>query len=206
MLTLHFAPNTCALATLIVQEEFGLDYRLEPIDFGAGQQRSPAFLALNPKGRTPVLATPQGALSETPALLDYLARLAGDLLPADPFDQTRRIAFSGYLCATVHVAHAHRMRGYRWADDPAAWRAMQARVPASVAEAFAVVEDWLAPGPLVMGETYSIGDPYLFTLAKWLEADGVDPGRLPRVLSHRASVGARPAVQRSLALVEQLRR
>lgn len=206
MLTLHFAPNTCALATLIVLEELGLDYRLEPVDFAVEQQRSPAFLALNPKGRAPVLVTPQGPLTETPALLDYLARLAGALLPDDPFEQARLLAFNSYLCATVHVAHAHRMRGSRWADDPAAWRAMQARVPASVTEAFLVIEDELAAGPWVMGETYSIADPYLFTLAQWLEADGVDPDRLPRVVNHRARLAARPAVQRALAREARLRR
>lgn len=206
MLTLHFAPDTCALATLIVLEELGLDYRLERVDFAAQQQRSEAFLALNPKGRAPVLVTPQGTLTETPALLDYLARQAGSLLPNDPFEQARLLAFNSYLCATVHVAHAHRMRGHRWADDPAAWAAMQARVPASVTEAFRVVDEGLANGPWVMGEAYSIADPYLFTLAQWLEADGVDPDQLPRVVNHRASVSARPAVQRALAREAGLRR
>lgn len=201
MLTLHYAPNSCSLACIIVLEDLGLKYRLKWVDTVAGEQRSAGFLAFNPKGRVPVLETAAGVLTETPAILVYLAQAVGlpGLVPSDPFDLTRLQAFNSYLCSTVHVAHAHRMRGYRWADEEAAIKAMQAKVPASVTEAFAVVEDQLLIGPWVMGETYGVGDAYLFTLSQWLEADGADLDRLPRVLNHRARMRARPAVQRALA-------
>ena len=84
-----------------------------------------------------------------------------------------------YLCATVHVAHAHRARGYRWADEPAAFEAMKKKVPQSVGACFALIERRMLRGPWVMGEAYTIADPYLFTLARWMEVDGVDPQRLP---------------------------
>lgn len=201
MLRLHHAPHSCSLATLVVLEELHLDFELRRVDTAAGQQRGAAFLAINPKGRVPVLETAAGVLTETPAILAYLASTAASprLLPSRPFDLARLHAFNAYLCSTVHVAHAHRMRGYRWADDEAAFRAMQAKVPSAVTEAFAVVEDHLLVGPWVMGEAYSIADPYLFTLAQWLEADGADLGRLPRILDHRARMLQRPAVQRALA-------
>jgi glutathione S-transferase len=54
----------------------------------------------------------------------------------------------------------------------------------------------------VFGDQYTIADPYLFTLAQWLELDGVDPGRLPKVAAHRARVAARPAAMRAVS-VEQ---
>lgn len=198
MLTLHYAPNSCALATLILLEELGLDYELVRIDLKAGQQRGDDYLAINPAGRVPALATPAGVLTETPALLHYLAQ-GSPLAPAAPFEQARLLAFASYLCATVHVAHAHGMRGYRWADEPAALAAMRAKVPVSVTQAFAVVEDHLLAGPWVLGEAYSFGDPYLFTLAQWLESDGADVARLRRVLAHRKRMRARPAVRRALA-------
>lgn len=196
MLVLHHAPNSCSLATLVVLEDLGLEYRLQPVDTPGGEQRGPAFLAINPKGRVPVLETPGGLLTETPAILAYLAH---DSLPSDPFELARLHAFNSYLCSTVHVAHAHRMRGYRWADDEAAFKAMQAKVPSSVTAAFAVIEDHLLAGPWVMGEACGVGDAYLFTLAQWLEDDGADLNRLPRVLDHRARMRRRPAVQRALA-------
>ena len=54
-------------------------------------------------------------------------------------------------------------------------------------------------GPWVMGETYSICDPYLFTMAQWIEGDGVDPATIPGVMAHRQRVSERPATQRALA-------
>jgi glutathione S-transferase len=50
-----------------------------------------------------------------------------------------------------------------------------------------------------MGEAYTICDPYLFTLAQWLEADGVDVAQLPKVAGHRRRMSERPAVRRALA-------
>src|SRR5258708_2887894 len=80
-----------------------------------------------------------------------------------------------------HVAHAHRVRGYRWvdADDAYAIAAMQKKVPQSVAGCFDLIEREMFVGPWVTGDSYTICDPYLFTLAQWLEADGVDPVRFP---------------------------
>jgi len=54
-------------------------------------------------------------------------------------------------------------------------------------------------GPWVMGEAYTVCDPYLFTLAGWLEGDGVDLTKLPRVMDHHRHMSERPAVQRAVA-------
>ena len=201
MLTLYYAPHTCALAPHIVLEEVGADYTTHRIDFAKREQGSADYRKVNPKARVPALVTERGILTEVPALLVYLAQRFPEtrLIPADLFDLARVQAFNAYLCATVHVAHAHRMRGHRWADDPTAHEAMREKVPQSVTDAFALIEDGMLEGPWVMGETYTVCDPYLFTLAQWLEADRADLARLPRVLAHRVRVAERPAVQRAIA-------
>ena len=202
MLTFYFARNTCALATHIALEDAGAEYEAIRIDFASEEQRKPGYLAINPKGRVPSLVTPQGILTETPALLAWVAqsypeaRLAP---PNDPFAFAKLQAFNSYICSTVHVAHAHRMRGYRWADDAAAIEAMKRKVPDSVTNAFLLIEQGMLEGPFVMGRNYSVADPYLFTLAQWLELDGVDLSRLPRVVEHRARVAERPSVKRAIA-------
>ncbi|MCC6777053.1 MAG: glutathione S-transferase N-terminal domain-containing protein [Hyphomicrobiales bacterium] len=202
MLTLYYAAHTCSLATHIALIDAGADYRLERIDFGAAEQQSPAYLAINPKARVPALVTPRGILTETPALLAYVAQSfpQARLAPLDdPFGFAEVQAFNNYLCATLHVAHAHRMRGYRWVDDPAAIAAMQRKVPQSVGACFELIERSMLRGPWVMGERYTIADPYLFTLAQWLEADGVDPARIPRVIEHRMRMAERSNVRRAIA-------
>lgn len=204
MLNLFYAAHTCALASHIALEEAGADYTLTRIRFADNDQRKPDYLKINPKGRVPALVTERGVLTETPAMLVYIAQLypQAKLAPLeDAFAFAQAQAFNSYLCSTVHVAHAHRMRGYRWveADDAQSIEAMKRKVPQSVYEGFALVEQHMLAGPWVLGETYSICDAYLFTLAQWLEADGVDPARLPRVAEHRRRVADRPAVQRAIA-------
>lgn len=202
MLKLYYAAHTCALASHIVLEEAGATYETVRLDLQAGEQRSPAYRAINPKGRVPTLLTDGGALTETPALLVFIAQRhpSADLAPLDDaFAFARVQAFNSYLCSTVHVAHAHRMRGSRWADEPAAIAAMQRKVPQAVGDCFDLIERGMFRGPWVMGERYTICDAYLFTLAQWLEADGVDPARLPRVCDHRRRMAERPAVQRAIA-------
>jgi len=204
MLTLYYAAHTCSLATHIVLEEVGADYSTVRIDFGAAQQRSPEYLKINPKARVPALATDRGILTETPAMLAFVAQSfpASDLaLMNDPFAFAQVQSFNSYLCSHLHVAHAHRMRGNRWVDgdDAHAIAAMQRKVPHSVGEAFSLIEREMLKGPWVMGERYTICDPYLFTIAQWLEADGVDPSAIPKVVDHRRRMSERTGVRKAIA-------
>src|SRR6266568_1705128 len=77
--------------------------------------------------------------------------------------------------------------------------AMQRKVPESVASCYQLIEEKMPGGPWVMGETYTICDPYLFTMAQWLEQDGVDPSRFPKVIDHRRRMSERPTVQKAIA-------
>jgi glutathione S-transferase len=202
MMKLYFAKGTCALASHIALEEAGTEYSTVRIDFAAGEQQSPEYLAINPKGRVPTLVTDRGILTETPAMLAFIAQSfpKAKLAPLDdPFGFAQVQAFNSYLCSTVHVAHAHRMRGTRWADDPGAIEAMKRKVPQTVAACFDMIESRMFQGPWVMGETYTICDPYLFTIAQWLEGDSVDPSRFPKVKAHRDRMSEREAVRKAVA-------
>jgi glutathione S-transferase len=202
MLKLYYTPDTCALASRIALNDAGAEYSTTRIRFASKEQRTPEYLAINPKGRVPALVTDQGTLTETPAILAFIAQSypKADLAPLDdPFRFAQVQAFNNYLCATLHVAHSHRMRGDRWADDPSSFADMQRKVPESVAACYQLIEDRLLAGPCVMGETYTICDPYLFTIAQWMEADGVDPSRFPKVSDHRRRMSERPQVRAAIA-------
>jgi glutathione S-transferase len=202
MHTLYFTPHTCALASHIALLDAAVPYALKRIDFAKEEQRSQAYLAINPKARVPALVTPRGVLTETPAMLAYIAQLApaARLAPLDdPFAFAQLQAFNSYLCSSLHIAHAHRMRGYRWASEESSFADMRRKVPEAVTEGFLLVEREMLQGPWVMGDTYTIADPYLFTLAQWLEADGVDPRRIPRVVEHRARMSERANVRQAIA-------
>ena len=202
MLELYYAAHTCSLATHIVLEEVGADFTLHRISFADEEQKSATYRRINPKARVPALVTSDGVLTETPAMLAYVAQCYphANLAPLDsPFEFAEVQAVNSYLCSSLHVAHAHRMRGHRWTDEVAAVEALQRFVPVSVGECYAYIEREVLRGPWVMGDRYSLADPYLFTIAQWLEADGVDPQKFPRVIEHRERVRARGATVRAIA-------
>ena len=202
MLTLYFAQGTCALASLIALGEAGLPYEPKKLSIKDNEQRAADYLAINPKGRVPALVTDRGVLTETIAILAYIAQTVpqAKLAPLDdPFEFARLQAFNSYLSSTVHVNHAHSRRGARWANDPAAIADMSAKVPQTMGESFELIEAALFRGPWVMGDSYTVADPYLFVMTGWLPSDGVDPARFPGISAHYARMLERPAVQRALA-------
>ncbi len=202
MFKFYYASGTCALASHIALAEAGADYTTERLDFKANQQNSPDYLELNPKGRVPTLVTDRGILTETPAMLAFIAQSfpQARLAPLDDaFAFAQVQAFNSYLCSTVHVAHAHKLRGARWATEESTFADMKRMVPKTVGACFALIERKMLQGPWVMGEQYTICDPYLYTLATWLEGDSVDLATLPKVADHRKRMEDRPAVQKALA-------
>jgi glutathione S-transferase len=202
MLKLYFAPGTCALASHIALAEAGADYKLEKLDFKSNQQNSPDYLAINPKGRVPSLVTERGILTETPAMLAFIAQSfpAAKLAPFDDaFAFAEVQSFNSYLCSTVHVAHAHRMRGARWASEESSFADMKRKIPQTVGACFALIETRMLRGPWVMGAQYTVCDPYLYTLTQWLDGDGVDVATLPKVADHFRRMSERAAVKTALA-------
>lgn len=201
MLKLYYTPGTCARASHIALEEAGAAYTAEQVDFKNSQQTTPEYLRINPKGRVPALVTDRGVLTETPAILAYIAQSypAAKLMPEDAFAFAQAQSFNSYLCSTVHVNHAHKGRGARWATEQSSFDDMKRKVPDSMSAAFALIERDMVKGPWVMGEQYTACDGYLFTLTAWAEADGVDMAKLPKVVAHRQRMSERPAVQKVLA-------
>jgi glutathione S-transferase len=202
MMKLYYAAHTCSLASHIALEDAGAGYSAVRIDFAENQQRTPEYLAINPKGRVPALVSDRGILTETPAMLAFIAQSfpRARLAPLDdPFLFAQAQAFNSYLCSTLHVAHSHRMRGDRWADGADAIAAMQRKVPDSVGACYELIEHKMLGSPWVMGDGYTICDPYLFTMAQWLEQDGVDPARFPNIIAHRHRMSERPAVRKAIA-------
>ena len=198
---LYYAPGSCARASHIALREAGADFELERVDFASAEQRGEAYRRVNPKGRVPALETERGVLTETLAILAYVAQSYPEALLApldDPFEFARLQSFASYLCATVHVAHAHIRRGERWADDPAAIE-MRRKAPEVVAACFQLIEDEYLEGPWVLGDAYTFADPYLFTITQWLPIHGLDSASYPKVHGHERQMLERPAVQAALA-------
>ena len=185
----YYAPKACSFASHLALEHVGAKYEAHRLDFSKNEQRDDKYLKMNPKGRVPALMTDQGMITENPAILAFIAQSfpEANLAPInDPFQFARVQAFNSYMASTVHVAHAHRYRGYRWvdADDTHSIEAMKAKTPSTVGDCMELIEHTMIEGPWVMGEIYTVCDMYLFTICNWLEGHGIDIERFPKIAEH----------------------
>lgn len=198
MLTLHCAPNTIAVAVVVALNE-GVHWEAVRIDFASADQTKPAYLALNPKGRVPTLITPEGPLTETGAILEYLGETAvSHLVPVDPLQRARMREVMYYLASTMHVNHAHKMRGPRWANEQSSFDDMKAKVPETMTASCAFLEPQVV-GPYFFGPEPTLEDCYLYAISNWLEGDGVDLSQFPKLTAWRVTMESRASVQKARA-------
>lgn len=194
---LYYAPGTISVAVAIALEEAGLDYEAIKIDFANKEQTSPAYAQINPKSRVPALAVDGGILTETGALLDYIADIApdADLRPTDSILLARMREVMYYLASTMHVNHAHKMRGSRWASKTSSYKDMQAKVPQTMADSCAHLSQYGLRGPFVLGDRLSLADCYLYVVCTWLQGDGVTLADFPKIQSFMAAMEQRDSVR-----------
>ena len=106
MLTLYFSPGACSMAAHIVLEEGGEKYQSQQVRLADGEQRSEAYLKINPQGRVPALVLDHGeAIAENTAILPYLGKRFG-LWPTDPVAEARALSLIGFL-ATSSIRRTH---------------------------------------------------------------------------------------------------
>ena len=115
-LDFYFSPGACSLATHIALEEAGAAFTPKPTYTRKGQTRTPEYLALNPKGKVPLLIVDGKPLTENTAILSYLNRSypQAKLLPAgDPMREAEALSFSDAIGHHVRIPAVGTIRGPR---------------------------------------------------------------------------------------------
>lgn len=197
-MNLFYANGTISIAPAIALLEAGLAHELTRLEFATAEQTKPKYLAINPKGRVPALVLDDGTvLTETGALLDYIAAIAPQaaLLPDTAVEAAHMRGVMYYLASTMHVAHAHKMRGSRWADRPESHADMAAKVPQTMAACAAFVEAECLRGDYVCGAAFTVADAYLFVVCNWLAGDGVAVSDYPKIAAFMARMETRESVK-----------
>ncbi|MFI5014531.1 MAG: glutathione S-transferase family protein [Hyphomicrobiales bacterium] len=180
MLRLYIAPGSSSMAPHIALHEIGVPFECRPISFAKQENRTPAYLALNPEGKVPTLLIGDRPLTEVAAILFYLARRFPEarLLPQDDIEaEAQAVSWMSFLAATVHPA---RRQGID-----------QARIVYAIADRRLGNREW------ALGH-YSMADIHLFRLF-WRFRNSLDPalGTFPNLCAHHDRMMARPAVQRT---------
>lgn len=203
--TLYFSPGACSLAPHIALEEAGLPFEAVRVALAQGEQNAPPFRAINPKGRVPALAEDGWVLTECPAILRYVGRLAPALWPQDPRLDARCAEWLAWCSSTVHVTYAHVRRPERYADDEAAKAAIVAKARDACRTVWADVDARIGAGPWALGDAFSVADAYLMPFWLWGRASFLAfdmPANYPNWTAHARRMAERPAVRRVFAREE----
>jgi glutathione S-transferase len=199
MLTLYFAPGACSMAAHIVLEESGERYEPRHVDLAKGEQRTEAYLKINPQGRVPALRLDNGEpLAENTAILPYLGKRFG-LWPNDPIADAKALSLIGFFAASVHPAHAHIGRPERYAADPSAFPTLK-ETGLKAFHGYLRQIDGMLQDREWFSEKYSVLDPYGFVFYTWGIRRELPVGELRHYTEFKNRMLQRPAVQR---VVEQ---
>ncbi|SIS08933.1 GST-like protein [Aquipseudomonas alcaligenes] len=206
MIELYSANTPNGLKVPIALEELDVEYRLIKVNLSQGEQKRPAFLALNPNGRIPVLVDLDGPgaqplnLAESGAILLYLAQKHGALLPQDPREYQRAMEYLFLQVASVGPMFGQAGWFLRSAPEPVPLAIERYRNESL--RLTALLDERLADVPWLAGSSYSIADIMHFSWLRIADYAGVDLNQFPHVRAWVERISARPAVQRALARLQ----
>jgi GST-like protein len=207
MLDVYAFPTPNSIKVPIALEELGLDYTLHGVNIRQGAQKTPDFLALNPNAKVPVLVDGDAAngrlvLTESAAILVYLAEKTGKLLPAAGEARARVLEQLFFHASGLGPAFGQAGFFQRGAAEPQPI-AIE-RFSTEARRTLMVLDGALAARPFVAGDSFTIADIAHFGWLWRREFAGVALDDTPHVARWYAQVEDRPAVRRAIAAVEAL--
>jgi glutathione S-transferase len=186
------------MAAHIVLEESGEKYEPKKIDLAGGEQRTEAYLKINPLGRVPALQLDNGnPLTENTAILPYLGRRFG-LWPTDAIAEAKALSLIGFFATSVHPAHAHVGRPERYTADSSAFPGIKDMGLKTFHACLKQIDGMLA-GREWLSDRYSVLDPYAFVFYTWGVRRELPMAELKNYGAHKDRLLKRPAAARVVA-------
>ena len=195
---LYYAPGACSLASHIAIEEAGIPYETQKMDLAAGDQRTEAYLRINPRGRVPSLVVDAHVLTENVGILTYVGGgyPQAKLWPRKTWDQAKLVSTLAWLSNSVHPAYGHIVRASRYADDEAAQESMKKKGRETFEGYLKEIDKLLEGQKWAIANQYTVADPYLLVFYRWANRQKMDVHSLKNYSALVDRVLARPAVQK----------
>lgn len=210
-LTLYYSPKACSLASHIALEESGLDYETVAINIRTKDNRQEHYLRLNPSGTVPALGINDAILTESQAILTYIADMVPErqLLPrTGTLSRARAHEWMNLISSSLHVSYRSIFRPQTYGgEDAFAMEQVQAQGGKNLIKYIDTIESRLGDTPYALGEEFSVVDAYLFVFYLWSYDERVQivlPER-PRYRALAERIAARPAVQKAIAREREVR-
>jgi glutathione S-transferase len=188
---LYYTPGACSQAPHIALREAGASFELVKVDLAAKRTESgDDYKAINPKGAVPALALDDGSvLTENATILQYIAdQIGGDLIPTSGVRRYRLLEWVNFISTELH-------KGFGPLWNPATPDAFKDTTRKLIGTKFDYVQQQLAEGPYLTGESFTIADAYLFVILNWTRIHDIDLSRWPGLTRFVERVAQRPAVQ-----------
>jgi glutathione S-transferase len=200
MLTLYFSPGACSMASHIGLEESGTPYEEKPTLLPKGEQKTEAYLKINPRGKVPSLSVDGKVITENTAILTYLARRFPEkkLMPADPVEEARCIATMAWFSNIVHPSYQRQMRPERFAEGEAAQATVKDMGRKSFWANCQEIDSMLQGRNWIMGEQYSVADGYALVFYGWGVRGGFPMKELAHYTAWKERMLQRPTVRKIL--------
>jgi glutathione S-transferase len=204
MYTLYWSPGSASFAPHACLEEAGADYALKLVDRANGGHQTPEYLALNPKGKIPVLVTESGdVLTEAAALCLYLGDRHPDAGLAPVFGDPKRGQYYAWLMHLSNTLQPAMLEFYypdRHTTSANGTEAVAAKARETIAATWQQIDAHLAAkGPYLLGEAFSAADIFCLMLSTWQDPCPDTYARFPALKRLADRVSARPAVARVMA-------
>jgi len=200
MYILYWAQETGAMAPQVLLEEVGVEYQRVIIDMEKGEEMQADYLAVNPRGQIPALFLPDGSLlTESAAMVLYIAERypeSGLLPPPGSVERAQVYRWLFYAVANIYEADLRLYYSERFATEADCADSIKNKASEDMNSAWELLEQQLGDGPYLLGEQYSVIDPYLLMLAYWHQQPQELLARCPKLKRLCDTVQQRPAVQR----------
>lgn len=195
---LYCASGMGSVAVEAVLLELGIAYEKRIIDVKGGEQRSPEYLAINPRGQVPALRLDDGSvLTESAAIAYYLAEAHGKgrLLP--PLGSPRRgqvLRWLFFAAANLYETDLRYYYAERYTSDPGGVEGVRRSAAEQFERCSDIIEREIAEGPFLLGAELSVADPYIAMLAEWHWTPEAFFAKRPKLAGLRKAVASRPAL------------
>ena len=198
MLTLYFSPGACSLASHIGLEETGAPYEVKPTLLAKGEQKTEAYLKINPRGKVPALSVDGKIITENTAILTYLARRFAEkkLMPTDPSEEARGIGTMCWFSSIVHPSYQRANRPERFAEGEAAQAAVKENGRKSFWANCQEIDSMFRGNDWIMGGQYTLVDPYALVFYGWGVRGGFPMNELSAYTAWRERMLKRPTVRK----------
>lgn len=202
MIEVHAFATPNSVKVLIALEELGFPYALKPVNVRKGEQKNEAFLALNPNGKVPVLVDDGFVLTESAAILVYLAEKTGKLSPQEAIGRAR--VFEQLFFHASGLSPAFGNAGFFKRSSPEPQPIAEARFVTEAERILGLLDARLASQPFMAGEEFTIADIAHFGWMWRIQFPGLTLDSRPNLSRWYEAVAARPAVQQAIARAEAI--